>query len=191
VDRELTYQVPYERLAKLGRSMRRQAYPVVWTRRWLLLGGFLAALLLLIVFEEPVNRWQASVGLPDFAAIAVLLVLFFSGVWLLQRSARSEAKSRADYDAIARMRQDDGGLRFMSDQIEYYVKWKGISQILLAHDGMAVSHGGLLFFVPDTAFNGLDERNAFIREIYARMEGQAKNRSEKRLASVLAESTGA
>ena len=30
MDRELTYQVPFDRLMKVGRSLRRQAFPAVW-----------------------------------------------------------------------------------------------------------------------------------------------------------------
>ena len=61
MDRELTYQVPYERLTKLSRSLRRQALPASWTSYWLLLGLFFVGLLLLTLFGQPLEHWQQSI----------------------------------------------------------------------------------------------------------------------------------
>jgi len=83
------------------------------------------------------------------------------------------------------MRKDDGGLRFATDQVEYYLKWPGISQMLMERDGVAVSHGSLFFLIPDGAFANVQERNAFVGEVFGRLGGEARGRSEKHIRHVL------
>ncbi len=185
MDRELTYQVPYERLTKVGRSLRRQAFPAAWTRLWLVLGAFLVGLVLLTVFGKPLDRWQESVGLPRLSAFVLWLVAFLIAVLFVRRTNRHDLKGRADFDASVRLRQEDGGLRIMGDQIEYYVKWNGISQLLKPHDGVALAHAALIFFVPDSAFINEAERNGFVRDVFARMGAEAQRRSQKNIASLL------
>lgn len=187
MDRELTYEVPFERLMKVSRAMRRQAFPAAWTGYWLWLAAFAAAFCVLIFFGEPVERWLQSIGLPGPTLVVLLLVVFIGGLVVLRRQTRRQIKARADFDSTVRLRQDDGGVRIATADIEYYVKWRGISQLLLGCGGMAISHGSLLFFIPDTAFRDQAERDAFIREVYGRMSPAARERSEKRLAVLLAQ----
>ena len=54
MDRELTYEMPFERLVKLSRSAGRKAYAMSWVTAWLVIGLFLVAVVLLIVFDEPI-----------------------------------------------------------------------------------------------------------------------------------------
>src|SRR5690242_7472944 len=137
MDRELTYQMPFERLVKLSRSAGRKAYRISWVALWLIIALFVAALVLLLAFEEIVQQWQTSVGLPWFSAFLALFVVYVAALLTLRRFGLRQMKSRADYDSAVRMRKDDGGLRFATDQVEYYLKWQGISQMLMEHDGVA------------------------------------------------------
>ncbi len=185
MDRELTYQMPFERLMKLSRSAGRKAYAVSWLATWLLIGLFLAAIVLLIVFDKPIQNWQASVGLPWFSAFLAIFIVYVASFWGLRRFSLSQMKGRANYQSIVHMRKDGGGLRFATDQVEYYLKWPGISQMLMERDGIAVSHGSLFFLIPDRAFADLGERNAFIGEVFGRLGAEARERSEKHVRPVL------
>lgn len=185
MDRELTYQMPFERLVKLSRSAGRKAFPIAWVMCWLLVGLFCAAIVLLIVFDEAVQSWQLSVGLPWFSAFLALVVVYIASFFALRQFGLSQMKSRANYGSTVRLRQDDGGLRFATDEVEYYVKWQGISQMLMEHDGVAVSHGNLFFLIPDRAFADVQERNALIRDVFGRLGAEARDRSEKHVRPVL------
>ena len=190
MDRELSYLMPFERLVKLSRSAGRKAYRTSWIGFWLIIGLFFAAIALLVVFDEPIQEWQASVGLPWFSAFVTLVVAYVAAFWMLRRFGLRQMKSRANYDSTVRMRQDDGGLRFATDQVEYYLKWPGISQMLMEHDGVAVSHGSLFFLVPNDAFSSLQERDAFVRDVFGRLGAEGQARSESHMRSLLNASAG-
>jgi len=185
MDRELTYQVPFERLRKLGRNSGRKAYPRLWGARWLLLGSFFVLLLASSWFDESIQRWQASLGLPPLTALAALLVIYAAAILILRRSALRQTKARANFQSDIRLRRDDGGIRIATDEIEYYLKWRGIGQMFMEHDGVVVSHGNLCFLVPDTAFKDADERISFIRDVFGRLGEEARSRSERGMRSVL------
>jgi hypothetical protein len=186
LDRELTYHVPFKRLAKLGRAMGRKAFGRVWWATWLWILAFLAALLAFPLIE---GRLAGS-GWPDGAAFVVWVVLFLAGFIAIRVWGRRQAKSRADYDAEARFRQDAGGLRIGTNSIEYYLKWPGIAQVLIEPDGLVVSHGNLFFLVPDSAFASLGERNELVREIFANLSQEAKDRSIAHVKPILAALSG-
>jgi hypothetical protein len=185
VDRELTYQVPFERLCKLGRKAGRTAYPRLRLLGWLVLGAFLGALMLVNVFGDEVERWQASVGLPPLTALIAIIVAGIAGVVALRRAAAQETKLRANLAADVHMRKDDGGVHVATDQIEYYLKWPGISQVFLEPDGVVLSHASLFFLIPDRAFADMAERDGFIRDVYARLGEDARGRSQRGLRNVL------
>lgn len=190
MDRELTYQMPFERLVRLSRSAGRKAYATSWFGYWAVIVLFCAALALILIYDEAVQAWQSSLGLPWFTAFLLIVVVYVAALWSLRRYALRQMKGRADYDSAVRMRQDDGGLRFATDEVEYYLKWQGISQMLLEKDGPAVSHGSLFFLIPNGAFATLDERDAFVRDVFARLGDEARARSEKHVGRVLAETAG-
>ena len=190
MDRELTYQMPFERLVKLSRSAGRKAYRLSWAALWLVISLFVAAIVLLMVFDETIQRWQASAGLPWYSAFLALVVFYVGALWTLRRFSLRQMKSRADYDSAVRMRKDDGGLRFVTDQVEYYLKWAGISQMLMEHDGVAVSHGSLFFLIPNEAFAALQERDIFVRDVFGRLGSEARERSEKHVRPILGASLG-
>jgi hypothetical protein len=184
--RELTFEVPYKRLARLSRTAPRNAYPTVW---WsgLLSWLFVIILFALIFYRRILNGWFEATGIPirvEFLFLAVGL-LFFLSFWLLRRLTIRQIKGRADFDQVIRLRQDDGGLRFITDQTELYLKWQGISQILLEPDGVVVSHGNLFFLVPDIAFASADDRLAFMREVYGHLSETARSISERHVGAAL------
>jgi hypothetical protein len=191
MDRELTYQMPFERLVRLSRSAGRKAHATSWFGYWAVIGLFCAALVLIMVYDEAVQDWQRSFGVPWFAAFGIIVVAYVAALWALRRYALRQMKGRADYDSTVRMRQDDGGLRFATDAVEYYLKWRGISQMLMEKDGVAVSHGNLFFLVPNGAFASLDERDAFVRVVFGRLSAAARARSEKHVGPVLTGTVGA
>jgi hypothetical protein len=182
LDRELIYRVPFERLTRLSRTMGRKAFGPMWWATWLWIAAFIAA-----CFAAPlVERRLEGTGWPNGAGFLVLVALFIAGLLLIKRRARRQSKSRADYDAEARFRQDAGGLRIGTKDIEYYLKWPGIAQILIEPDGLVVSHGSLFFLVPNSAFASLSERDELVREIYANLGQEAKDRSIAHVRPLLA-----
>jgi hypothetical protein len=57
---------------------------------------------------------------------------------VLRRFRLGQLKGRANFNQGIRLEQDDGGLRFVTDEVEHYLKWRGIGQILVEHDGVVV-----------------------------------------------------
>ena len=75
MNRELTYQMPFERLTKLSRSMSCKAFSTSWLVLWTLFAAYIAALVAIIVFDDTVMSWQHALGLPPYSAF-VLIVIF-------------------------------------------------------------------------------------------------------------------
>jgi len=161
------------------------AYPLLWASRWLLLGSFFVLLLAVGWFDEVIQRWQASLGLPPLTALVALLVIYAAAILLLRRSALRQTKARANFQSDVRLRRDDGGIRIATDEIEYYLKWQGISQMFMEPDGVVVSHGNLFFLIPDSAFVDSQERNAFVGDIFGRLREETRSRSERSMRPVL------
>lgn len=174
--------MPFERLVKLGRSAGRKAFSSSWYSVWWLLGGYVVLFGLLSVFED---RLEQALGIPAWVWMFLLVLGLIGGLFLLRRRGRAQAKERANYDGSVSLQQDTGGLRFATTDIEYYVKWAGISQMFMEHDGVVISHGSMFFLVPNTAFSGEAERNAFIRDVYGRLSDSARERSERFIRPVL------
>jgi hypothetical protein len=154
---------------------------------WLLLATFLAALVGLVVYGDWLRERLEMAGVPAGAELLFLAVglLFFLGVWLLRRFRLGQLKGRANFNQSIRLAQDDGGLRFVTDEVEHYLKWRGIGQILVEHDGVVVSRGNLFFLVPDAAFASAEERLSFIRDVYDHLNASARAISEKHVRAVL------
>ena len=190
MNRELTYQMPFERLTKLSRSMSRKAFSTSWLAFWVLLAAYIAALVAILVFDTTVTSWQDTLGLPPFSSFVLIVLLFVIALLALRRYGRQLIKGRANFNDAVRFRKDEGGLRFATSDIEYYVKWQGISQMLMDRDGVAISHGSLFFLIPDSAFADLSERNALVLEVFGRLGPEARDRSEKHIRPVLDASVG-
>jgi hypothetical protein len=188
MQRELSYQVSFKRLRKVGRVVCRKAFPIIQLI-WLLLVLYFAALIGVVVFSSTFEEWFAAVGVRYGVEVMFvsLVLLALAGIWGLRRLQVNQVKARVDFDQVVRMIQDDNGIRFATDDTEYYFKWRGISQLLLVHDGVAVSHGALFFFIPDTAFAGAGDRLAFIREVYGRLSDKARSISEKHVRAALSQ----
>jgi hypothetical protein len=183
--RDLTYQMPFERLAKLSRSASRKAFATTWRSTWLLIGAYFGLLAVLVVFNDEINRLERDFGIPWWLWLVLLISAAFIGLFVVRRRWRGLLKKRVDFDSTVNLREEPDGLRFATPQIEYYVKWKGISQVLMEHDGVVISHGALFFMVPDEAFTGRPERDAFVRDIFSRLSDAARERSEKFVRSVI------
>ena len=136
---------------KLSRSMSRKAFGPIWWAMWAWVGAFLVACLL----APSIERHPGLRDWPKGVTFVILLAVFFAGLWLILVLSRKQSRKRADYDGEARFRQDSGGLRIATNDIEYYLKWRGIAQVLIEPDGLVVSHGNLFFLVPNTAFASL------------------------------------
>lgn len=185
LDRELTYQMPFERLMKLSRSASRKAFSTSWYLTWLLIGSYFALLGALIIFADEIDRLEREAGIPWWFWFGLLIVALVAGLLLLRRHTRRLMKGRADFDSTVTLREEPDGLRFATPQIEYYVKWNGISQMLMQHDGVAISHGALFFLIPDVAFADRSERDAFVRDVFGRLNDAARERSETLVRPVL------
>jgi len=188
MQRELSYQVPFKRLRKVGRLVCRKAFPTIQLV-WLLLLVYFAALIGLVVVGNTLEAWLSAVGVRYGVEMLFvsLILLALAGIWGLRRLQVSQVKARADFDQVIRLTQDDSGLRFATEDTEFYFKWRGISQLLLVHDSVVVSHGALFFVVPDTAFAGAGDRLAFIREVYSRLSDKARSISEKHVRAALSQ----
>jgi hypothetical protein len=192
MQRELTYHVPFERLVKLSRSAGRKVYPNMRWLVWLLIALALAVIAFLYAFGDEIRDVAEDDGIPfatELAFIAVFLA-FIVGLRLLRRYQLRLMKNRFDSDQIVRLNQDHGGVRLSTDGVEYYLKWPGLTQMLLEHDGIVLSHANLFFLVPNTAFTSPEERLSFIREIYGHLSEKARAISEKHIQPVLGPAPG-
>ena len=190
MQRELSYQVPFERLRKVGRLVCRKAFPTI-RLMWLLLAFYFAAIIALVVFGNTLDQWFAAVGFPYgtgflFLFLSLFLLLLLS-IWGLRRLQVRQVKARANFDQVVRLTQDDTGLRFATEDTEFYFKWRSISQLLLVDGSVVVSHGAFFFLVPDAAFAGAGDRLAFIREVYSRLSDKARSISEKHVRAALSQ----
>jgi hypothetical protein len=190
MQRELTYHVPFERLIKLSRSAGRKTYPGVRWLAWLLIALMIPVLAFIYAFSEEISDMAEDEGIPFGAELMFIIVglIFLGGVLLLRRYRLRLLKTRANFDQVVRLKQDDGGLHVMTDDIEYYLKWQGLTQMLLERDGIVVSHGNLFFLIPDKAFASTAERLSFIRDVYGRLSASARALSEKHIGPALTES---
>ena len=187
LQRELTYQLSFERLAKLGRSAGRKAFRTLWLLTWLWMMLPVVAIVTIIANVDALHQSMQPFGIangPELLFLATAAIFFASSLWL-RKLRIAQLKRRTSFNEAIRLTQDEHGLRFCTDEVEHYLKWKGISQLILERDGIAISHSSLFFLVPDTAFNDTAERLAFIRDIYARMGKEAQAISLKHVGSLL------
>jgi hypothetical protein len=192
MQRELSYQVPFKRLRKVGRVVCRRAFPTIQLM-WLLLAIYFAGIIALVVFGNTLDRWFAALGFPygtGFLFLSLILLALL-GIWGLRRLQIRQVKARANFDQVIRLTQDENGLRFATEDTEFYFKWRGISQLLLVDDNVVVSHGAFFFLVPNSAFAGASDRLAFIREVYSRLSDTARSISERHVRAALSEQPSA
>jgi hypothetical protein len=141
MQRDLSYQLPFERLTKLSRSVTRDVSPRArWSRYLRRCAGQTAG-------DGRSSHWRGVAILRSGPAI-------FPGIWSLRRPRLGQLEGCANFNRNIRLTQDDGSLRFVTDEVEHSIKWRGISQILVERDGAIASHGN-------------QERLTFIRDVTA------------------------
>ena len=115
----------------------------------------------------------------------VLFAAILAGRYALRKLRIAEVQKRAAFNETIKLTQDEGGLRFATEEVEHYLKWPGISQLLLEPDGVVVSHGNLFFLIPNQAFQSADDRVAFIRDVYDRLGERARSISRRYVSGLL------
>jgi O-antigen ligase len=165
MQRELSYRLPFARLAKLSRTASRKGYPLVWWLTWLWIGVFLAVMIAISLFADDIRDAFDPLDLGPYVLLVAVALAFMAGMFALRRLRIAKVQKRATFNETIKLTQDEGGLRFATDEVEHYLKWRGISQLLLEPDGVVVSHGNLFFLIPNQAFASTDDRAAFIRDV--------------------------
>src|SRR5262245_60328110 len=96
MQRELTYQVAFERLVNLGRLAVRNAYPARWLL-WLVIALFVAALAFLYAYGDEIRDVAQDEGIPFAPELAFIVVFlaYIVGLRLLRRYQLRLAKERA------------------------------------------------------------------------------------------------
>ncbi|HKJ62917.1 MAG TPA: hypothetical protein VKA94_13145 [Hyphomicrobiales bacterium] len=183
---ELTYEIPFERLRKLGRTMGRRAFRGVWMLRWGLLLGYLACLLILGSYADQLEGALEARGIYGGYLIVLIAItgIFLFAMIRLRKVQTRAIKARANFGLSIRLTKNEDGVHIETDEIAYFLKWRGINQMLLEPDGVVLSHGNLFFLVPDNAFASEADRNAFIRDVYAHLGETAKAKSEQEVRAV-------
>jgi hypothetical protein len=94
MQRELTYQLPFERLARLSRATSRKAYPAVWWLTWLLVALTLAAVLGIALYTDALETRLDSVGIPFGPTLLFLgtAVIFLASSYGLRRMRIARVK---------------------------------------------------------------------------------------------------
>src|SRR3954454_4776841 len=86
MQRELSYQIPFKRLRKVGRLVCREAFPTMQLI-WLLLASYLAGIIGLVVFGNTLSEWLTPFGIRhgvEFLFVSLVL-LALAGIWVLRR----------------------------------------------------------------------------------------------------------
>jgi len=185
MQRELSYRLPFARLAKLSRTASRKGYPLVWWLTWLWIGVFLAVMIAISLFADDIRDAFDPLDLGPYVLLVAVALAFLAGMFGLRRLRIAEVQKGATFNETIKLTQDEGGLRFATDEVEHYLKWRGISQLLLEPDGVVVSHGNLFFLIPNQAFASTDDRAAFIRDVYDHLGERARSISHRYVSSLL------
>lgn len=189
--RELTYSMPLARLLTVSRVASRKVYASSWLFVALIFAVYVAIFSLLMAYDRPIKAWLKSYGLPGGITVIPIILALILAFWWLRRRGLKQLKSRADFDSAVRFREEAEGLRFATSEIEYFVRWTGIAQLLLIENhGLIVSHGNLFFLIPNEAFQSLQERNDLALRSLAKLSDAARERSEKFVKPVLDASNG-
>lgn len=191
IERELSYHMPFERLVRLSRVASRRAFASSWWLLALFFALYIAAVALIVVFSRPLDNWLATYNIPNATPLGTAIAGFLLAVWWLRRRGLKQSRSRADYDSAVRFRQEPDGLRFATPEIEYLIKYHGISQMMLLSDGVLFSHGNLFFLLPNEAFADTAERDTLARDVFRRLNETSRDRSRAFIPKALAgNSTG-
>lgn len=189
---ELTYKLPYEQVVKLCRTGRRKTFKA--TRRiFLVLIAIAAAIgIAFSLFLDALNKWMENTGIQlELVDMIIIIALLFgiSNYFVMKKIMTTQVKSRVDYSQDFKLFFEDNGLRIVTTEIEYLVKWQGIHQLFVVRDGIMVLAGNLLFAVPNVAFPTLEEKRTFLQDVYSRLSEKARSLSEKEVRAVIGQGT--
>jgi hypothetical protein len=119
MQRELSYQIPFKRLRKVGRLVCRKAFPTMQLV-WLLLALYFAAIIGLVVVGNTLDAWLSSVGVRYGVELLFvsLVLLALAGIWGLRRlmewSGRAPAPPAISWSGAPRQ-----GARHVSDTQDF------------------------------------------------------------------------
>jgi hypothetical protein len=197
----VTYSVSDARLSRLTRRKLWRSRPLGWFLTWVLVvlnvGLFLllwvAAVFMLfsfvgtfvpLIFQVLHQSFERTLGLSNELAvvlaialtIGIFLFFFFGGMALIRRLFR--ARHAARVDTTITLSPVATGLHVATKELEFFLKWIGIHELLAEPDGIVVVCGGAYFLVPDRAFASADARRAFLDHVTAHLTPEARARSE-------------
>jgi hypothetical protein len=179
-----TYQFPIKARLALSLRLRAKAFPeVVWAACLVVVTAMVSG----FFTELHADELARMAGFPGRTEVPLLVLLLFVAAGVLAVRALNARRifERVDAGEAIRFSMDEGGLRFATDSLDSYVKWKGIAQLLPDREGWAISHGGTFFLVPAGAFADAADQRAFAREVYRRLGEEARARSEKYVRAAL------
>jgi uncharacterized membrane protein (DUF485 family) len=193
MQREFTYQLSFDRVIGLSDSMLRKVDGFLPMMRWLFVTAFLLVTIVIGFNFDELFKWSVEAGYPlgIGAMLVIAFVVLLTALTVIARIRARRVQEHVNFNLPIRLTQDDGGLRFATDEIEHYLKWRGISRMWLEPDGVAILQASLCMLIPNTAFADAGERNAFIRNVYGRMNEDARSRSKRDLRQALANGGGA
>jgi len=179
-----TYQFPIKARLALSLRLRAKAFPeVVWAACLVVVTAMVSG----FFTELHADELARMAGFPGRTEVPLLVLLLFVAAGVLAVRALNARRifERVDAGEAIRFSMDEGGLRFATDSLDSYVKWKGIAQLLPDREGWAISHGGTFFLVPAGAFADAADQRAFAREVYRHLGEEARARSEKYVRAAL------
>ena len=191
---KLSYKVPYARIIKLSRSANRHTFRDIWLMSWALRLFFIAFALAIIAWPERAAEYlymfNKAVGLPPeetWLPMFGIVGAFIGGLFALRHLQRKRLQQRVDFDETIHLTAEERGVRFESSTLDYFLKWAGIREIYMEPDGPVLAHGTFYFLIPNDAFASEQQRVGFLRHILARLEPEAREKSERQLADALAQ----
>jgi hypothetical protein len=193
LDRELTYSVSFDRLLRLCKTATLKTYPAcIWCKLipvFSIAAMFGLAMLPGTGLLDALDISEGAKGFLVISGVVLVLLLMFVAFRMVRARNNRQTQRLVDFSDRTHLRITADGLSFRSEQIDYLLRWRGISQVFLEHDGVVISHGSLYFLIPDTAFSNRVERDAFISDVYSRIGEEARVRSEKYIKPALDAST--
>ena len=185
---ELTYKLPYEQSVKLCRTGRRKLFKTTRLIFWVFAVTCAATGIAIGMFKDVLDKWMDNIGIPlgsIYVMIVAILLLSISIFFYMKKVTTAQAKNRVDFDQSIKLTFKDEGLKIVSSEIEYLVKWQGIHQLFVVRDGIVILAGNLLFVVPNVAFPTLEEKRTFLQDVYSCLSEKARSLSEKDVRAVL------
>lgn len=188
---KLHYTVPLSRLTRLGRQAMRKSHRGLWIVSLIFRLFIIVPALVFLLRPAWARAMMESLGgifgVPEqggFIFIFLFLAILIGGYWGLRKMSRALIGEKIDFEQtitlslIENTEKATGGVRIISKDMEYFLKWPGIHQVQKHKDGFALAHGVFYFFIPFTAFENSDQQKGFIRDILHHINPQALAQSQ-------------